>query len=103
LWGNFKTTEEDINVTFGCATFFIPMKRDYLLFASTNIERIPIVSPDGNVNLFRDRFDFLGNNQARFQAISQNFEYFPFQRIKKPQCRPKRKDKSKDSDPKRPR
>ena len=48
LWGYFDMKDESYNM-FGNSTFFIPMKKSHTLFASTNIERYPIVDKHGNV------------------------------------------------------
>ena len=49
LWGNFIMKEE-CYTNFGCSTFFVPFAKKYYFFASINLERIPIVSDDGNVS-----------------------------------------------------
>ena len=52
IWGHFEMEDQEFQM-FGCSTFYIPMGTELILFASTNLERVPLIDNKGTVSFFR--------------------------------------------------
>ena len=52
IWGHFEMEDQEFQM-FGCSTFYIPMGTELIVFASTNLERVPLIDNKGTVSFFR--------------------------------------------------